>query len=154
MRQASALPDRFGDPQRTSPLGLARLASSSSSCSTVSHLEKLETISNHREFSGFLRPKIAIEIGTLFGGTLQAIAKYSERVYSIDIDPAVPERLDGLFPNVKYLTGRSDELLPRLIDDLQSSAAPLTFALVDGDHSAEAVRDDINHLLRFRPEPG
>jgi hypothetical protein len=98
-----------------------------------------------------LRPKIAIEIGTQFGGSLQAIAKYSERVYSIDIDPAVPERLDGLFPNVKYLTGRSDELLPRLIDGLQSSAAPLTFALVDGDHSTEAVRDDINHLLRFRP---
>jgi cephalosporin hydroxylase len=98
-----------------------------------------------------LRPKIAIEIGTLFGGSLQVLSKYSDQVYSIDIDPEVPKVIGNLFANVRYLTGNSDYLLPPLIDDLQQNGAELAFALVDGDHSANGVRKDINHLLRFRP---
>ena len=59
-----------------------------------------------------LRPKVAIEIGTRFGGSLQVIAQYSERVYSLDIDPEVTDRLKGRFPNVEYLIGPSDQTLP------------------------------------------
>lgn len=98
-----------------------------------------------------LRPKIAIEIGTRFGGSLQVLAKFCERVYAIDIDPDVPGRLDGKFPNVEYLIGRSDQLLPPLLDRLQQDGAELSFALVDGDHSTDGVRNDIDSLLRFSP---
>lgn len=98
-----------------------------------------------------LRPKIAVEIGTRFGGSLQVLAQFCDKVYSIDIDPDVPKRLAGKFPNVEYLTGRSDDLLPSLFDGLQDTGADLSFVLVDGDHSTDGVRKDIDNVLRFRP---
>jgi hypothetical protein len=98
-----------------------------------------------------LRPKVAIEIGTLFGGSLQVLARFCERVYSLDIDPEIPRRLEGKYPNVEYLIGPSDQTLPPLIDRLQREQAELGFALVDGDHSTEGVKRDIDILLRFRP---
>jgi hypothetical protein len=51
-----------------------------------------------------LKPKVAIEIGTGFGGSLQVLAQFCDRVYSIDVDPDVPSRLAGRFPNVEYLS--------------------------------------------------
>lgn len=98
-----------------------------------------------------LRPKVAIEIGTRYGGSLQVLSQFCHRVYSIDVDPDIPRRLEGKFPNVEYLIGPSDQLLPSLIDRLAEEGAELSFALVDGDHSAEGVRKDIDNLLRFRP---
>lgn len=100
---------------------------------------------------GQLRPKVAIEIGTRFGGSLQVLFHYSDLVYSIDVDPEVPTRLTERFPKVKFLTGPSDEILPSLIDRLQREKCEVSFALVDGDHSTEGVRRDINNLLRFQP---
>jgi len=41
--------------------------------------------------------------------------------------------------------------MPPLLDRLQRDGAELGFALVDGDHSAEGVREDLDNLLRFRP---
>lgn len=98
-----------------------------------------------------LRPKVAIEIGTKNGGSLQVLSEFCDRVYSIDIDPEVPKRLEGRFDNVEYLIGPSDVILPTLLRELQHKGAELSFALVDGDHSAEGVRKDIDNLLRFRP---
>ena len=98
-----------------------------------------------------LKPKVAIEVGTNFGGSLQVLSRFCESVYSIDIDPNVPSRLHGKFPNVEYLTGRSDYLLPLLVDKLQREQAELSFALIDGDHSTDGVRKDIENLLRYRP---
>src|SRR5437868_8530331 len=42
----------------------------------------------------YLRPKVAIEIGTRFGGSLQVLSHFSDRVYSLDIDAEVPSRLE------------------------------------------------------------
>jgi hypothetical protein len=98
-----------------------------------------------------LRPKVAIEIGTRYGGSLQVMAQFSDKVYAIDVDPDIPRRLEGKFPNVEYLIGQSDQILPPLIDRLAEEGAEFSFALVDGDHSAEGVRKDIDNLLRFRP---
>jgi hypothetical protein len=98
-----------------------------------------------------LRPKVAIEIGTRFGGSLQVIARYCERVYSLDIDPEVTDRLKGRFPNVEYLIGPSDQTLPALINRLQREEAEVGFVLVDGDHTAPGLRKDIDNLLQLRP---
>jgi hypothetical protein len=98
-----------------------------------------------------LQPKVAIEIGTRFGGSLQVLAKYCEQVYSLDIDPEVPVRLAGQYQNVEYLIGPSTQTLPALLKKMSAGKAELAFVLVDGDHSAEGVRADINALLQFQP---
>jgi len=98
-----------------------------------------------------LRPKAAIEIGTRFGGSLQVLARHCGRVYSLDIDPEVKERLKGRFENVEYLIGRSDETLPPLIDRLQREKTEVGFVLIDGDHSTDGVRRDIDNILRYKP---
>lgn len=99
-----------------------------------------------------IRPKVSLEIGTYKGGSLQVISHFSERVHSVDIDPTVPERLAGRFPNVSYHTGPSAEVLPTLIAERERSGENIDFILVDGDHSTKGVRNDINTLLSFRPK--
>ena len=98
-----------------------------------------------------LRPKVAIEIGTRFGGSLQVLAKYCGQVYSLDIDPEVPARMEGQYKNVEYLIGPSTQTLPALLQKLSAQKAELAFVLVDGDHSAQGVRADINAILQFKP---
>jgi hypothetical protein len=92
-----------------------------------------------------LRPKVAIEIGTEDGGSLQVLSHFCDRVFAIDRDQDVPRRLEGKFSNVEYLIGPSQKILPPLIDRLQREKAELSFALVEG------VRQDIDNLLRFHP---
>jgi hypothetical protein len=98
-----------------------------------------------------LRPKVAIEIGTRFGGSLQVLSQFCGFVYSIDVDTEVPKRLAGKFPNVEFMIGSSVELLPPLLEKLQREHAELGFALVDGDHSTDGVRQDIDNLMKITP---
>lgn len=98
-----------------------------------------------------INPCVGIEIGVRFGGSLQVMAKYCDCVYALDSDPDVPEKMEGRYPNVEYLTGLSSDTLPPLIDRLKGEEAKLAFVLVDGDHSSEGVRADINQILRYRP---
>jgi Cephalosporin hydroxylase len=98
-----------------------------------------------------LKPRVSIEIGTCRGGSLQILAKLSEKVYSLDIDPEVPQRLAGKHPNVEYIIGSSRTTLPPLVAQLQKTNQLVSFVLVDGDHSAEGVRCDIDNILQFQP---
>jgi hypothetical protein len=98
-----------------------------------------------------LRPRVAIEIGTRFGGSLQVISKYASKVYSLDVDPTVEQRLSGKFNNVEFIIGSSTVTLPPLIQKLKDEDARLEFVLVDGDHSASGVEADINNILAFMP---
>ena len=54
-----------------------------------------------------LRPRVAVEIGTRMGGSLQVLAHFAEKVYALDLDPEVPERLKGRHANVEYIIGPS-----------------------------------------------
>jgi hypothetical protein len=97
------------------------------------------------------RPAVSVEVGTADGGSLQVVATASDKVYSIDMDPACREKLSPLFPNVEFRTGGSAELLPQLLRDIAGRQEPLGFVLIDGDHSAEGVRRDIEAVLSFTP---
>ena len=101
---------------------------------------------------GAIRPKLAIEVGTYLGGSLQVIAKNSERVISLDMDDSIEGKLGSRFPNVQFVAGRTQETLPKLVSSLNELGESPEFVLVDGDHSVEGVRDDINSLLKIQPQ--
>jgi hypothetical protein len=96
------------------------------------------------------QPDCSIEIGTYHGGSLSLISQYSRAVFSIDIDPEVPGRLPPM-DNVSYFTGDSRQLLPMLFEALGEDDLAVDFVLIDGDHSAEGVRRDLNLVLDYKP---
>jgi hypothetical protein len=98
-----------------------------------------------------LRPQRAIEVGTYQGGSLQVLAHFCEHVESIDIDPSIPERLGSRFRNVRFRIGNSADLLPSVFREAELANQPVDFVLIDGDHSTEGVRRDINAILSVLP---
>jgi len=98
-----------------------------------------------------LRPEVAMEVGTHFGGSLQALVAHCGAVHSIDIDPGVRDRLAARFPQVRFHIGPSRELIPPVMQEIAARGLRLGFVLVDGDHSAAGVKSDIEALLRHRP---
>ena len=42
-------------------------------------------------------------------------------------------------------------ILPPLLDRISGRGEELGFVLIDGDHSTEGVRSDINAILRYKP---
>jgi predicted O-methyltransferase YrrM len=98
-----------------------------------------------------IKPEIAIEIGTSNGGSLQVISKYAKKVYAIDIDPTVIDRLGSKFKNVEFLIGDSKIIIPKLITELQENNKSIEFALIDGDHSSRGVQLDIENILKYVP---
>lgn len=97
------------------------------------------------------RPDVAIEVGTYKGGSLQVLSMAARKVYSLDISVCPKESLESRFENVEFLTGDSRKLLPALLTQITKSGERLGFVLIDGDHSTDAVRADINAVLRYRP---
>jgi Methyltransferase domain len=92
-----------------------------------------------------LKPRLALEIGTAEGGSLARIAAHSERVISFDL---VEPTLDmGGLPNVELRTGDSHALLPAELERLAAAGESVDFVLVDGDHSAEGARIDMEDVL-------
>jgi cephalosporin hydroxylase len=98
-----------------------------------------------------MRPKVAVEIGSRYGGSMQILARYAERVLSLDIDDTCQERLGPKHLNAEFITGFSQETFGPLLDKLTKQDAELGFVLIDGDHSAKGVRGDIECLLNYRP---
>jgi hypothetical protein len=92
-----------------------------------------------------LKPRLAIEIGTAEGGSLSRIAAHSDRVISFDL--VEPEERIKQLPNVELRTGDSHRLLPAELERLTQAGESVDFVLVDGDHSAEGARQDIEDLL-------
>ncbi len=97
-----------------------------------------------------LRPKLSIEVGTYQGGSLSLLSAHSGWVYSLDIDPDIPKKF-AHFRNTTFITESSLTALPALLARLEAESAPLEFILIDGDHSHEGVRHDLNAVLRYRP---
>ena len=96
------------------------------------------------------RPRVAVEVGTFRADSLSLISQYAEEVYSIDIDPSIPEKYSHL-ENVTFLTGSSVKVLPFLLRELNDKGKGVDFILIDGDHSGEAVTEDLNTVLHYTP---
>ncbi len=94
-----------------------------------------------------LKPETVIEIGNADGGSLQVLAKLVPKVYAIDLDKRVHDKLKPQFPKVEFHTGDSKEILPALLKKIQQQHEKLGLILIDGDHSAEGVKADINAIL-------
>ncbi len=96
-------------------------------------------------------PRCSIEIGTYKGGSLSLLSQFSNMIFSIDPDPTVSEQC-GFFNNVTFLTGLSKDSLPLLLKSLEYEQVPVDFILLDGDHSAEGVKNDLNIVLSYIPQ--
>lgn len=91
-----------------------------------------------------VRPALAIEVGTAEGACLRRIAMHSGEVHSFDlITPSIPD----LPANVRLHTGDSHALLPEVLAGFAAEGRNVDFVLVDGDHSADGVRRDVEALL-------
>ena len=93
----------------------------------------------------FLRPRLAVEIGTAQGGSLRRIAAHAEAVHAFDI--VDPGGLRHELPEVEFHVGDSGEKLPAVLAQLHAEGDHVDFALVDGDHTADGVRRDAQALL-------
>ena len=98
---------------------------------------------------GDIKPLVSIEIGSREGGSLQLISQLSKTVYSLDIDPSV-KNLTEKFSNVNFIIGDSKDTLPVLLNDLSEKNEHPDFILIDGDHSAEGVKRDIENILQLK----
>src|SRR4051794_15650871 len=92
-----------------------------------------------------LQPRLSIEIGTAEGGSLARIAAHSEVTHSFDM--VLPHEEMRELPGVTLHTGDNHELLPPLLAELAEEGRNVDFVLVDGDHSSEGVRRDVEDLL-------
>lgn len=90
-----------------------------------------------------LKPALALEIGTAEGASLRAIAAHCDEVHAFDlVEPSIT------VPNNAVLhTGDSHVLLRSVLEELAASGRNVDFVLVDGDHSAEGVKQDLEDLL-------
>jgi hypothetical protein len=93
-----------------------------------------------------LRPELAIEVGTARGGSLRRIAAHAREVHSFDVDPGVAAVVAAL-PNATAHIGDSRETLPAFLAGAERDGRNVDFALVDGDHSSDGVRRDVEAVL-------
>lgn len=98
-----------------------------------------------------IRPECAIEVGTYKGGSLSVLSRFSKKVYTLDIDPACREQFESRFSNVEFITGSSHDTLPALFYQLEKRNEAFEFILIDGDHSRDGVKRDINNILKYKP---
>ena len=99
-----------------------------------------------------LRPKVAIEIGTYNGGSLQVLKEYCDKVYAIDFTPEYRDQRCDNFDNVEFIIGDSKTEIPKLISQLKNRNEALEFILIDGDHSETGVLSDITNCLNYSPK--
>jgi hypothetical protein len=92
-----------------------------------------------------IEPRLSLEIGTYEGGSLRWIAEHSDHVDTFDLDDLVYDRT-GLL-NVSFHQGDSKVTVPRVLAWYTEQGIAVDFVLIDGDHSSEGVRTDLEHVL-------
>ncbi len=98
-----------------------------------------------------LRPAVAIEVGTHRGGSLAILAKYSAKVYSLELEPWAHQNLSDKFSNVDFITGNSNNTLAPLLGEIRTRNEALSLILIDGSKHCEGETSDIERILDFEP---
>ncbi|MGH2961509.1 MAG: class I SAM-dependent methyltransferase [Solirubrobacterales bacterium] len=93
---------------------------------------------------GQLSPGLAIEIGTAEGRSLATIAANSTEVHAIDL---TRELLADEPANAHFHQGDSRTVLPELLTGFAAEGRNVDFVLVDGDHSSDGARSDLETIL-------
>lgn len=91
------------------------------------------------------KPRVSLELGTYEGGSLRFLAAHSQHVHTLDLYDVITDH--EAFRNVSFYEGNSRVVLPEVLRALEREGVEIDFALVDGDHSAEGVRLDLDNLL-------
>jgi hypothetical protein len=91
-----------------------------------------------------LEPHLGIEIGTAQGGSLARIAAHCREVHSFDLEHEPGRHWPA---NAELHSGDSHVLLAELLDRLAGEGRNVDFVLVDGDHTTEGARQDLEDLL-------
>lgn len=99
-----------------------------------------------------IKPKVAIEIGTYNGGSLQVLSEFSDKVYAVDLTPSYRDKRCAELSNVEYLIGDSKTIIPDLVSKINSNDDIVEFILIDGDHSTQGVLEDITNVLKLLPK--
>jgi predicted RNA methylase len=97
-----------------------------------------------------LKPKVSLEVGIYYGGSLSITAQYIEKVYAIDIDPDVIGRFK-IPANVEVMIADSQVAIPQVLDRVRQDGQDLELVFIDADHSAEGVKRDIEAVLKYMP---
>lgn len=90
----------------------------------------------------------AIEIGCYTGGFLRQLVATHQHVFSIDLDHKLIDKNNRNFSLVSWFTGDSKEQIPIA---LTSATLPISFMLIDGDHSYNGVSTDLYKCLEYIP---
>lgn len=97
------------------------------------------------------RPQVALEVGSLHGGSLQVMAVCARKVYALEQDAEHCARLRQRFPNVEVIAGPSEQTLPGVLERIGEAGEALGFVLIDGAHDTGSVLTDLTNLLCVRP---
>jgi len=91
-----------------------------------------------------LKPKTTLEIGHRMGGCTRWLSKFSEHVWTVDIDPHVIES-SKRFHNVTSMPMTSAEAMRQL----KNGGKHFEFAVIDGDHSADVACSDLRQAMEL-----
>jgi hypothetical protein len=92
------------------------------------------------------RPRLAVQIGTADGGSLERMARHAEAVHAFDFIPPALEAGER-FANVTFHTGDPQELLAAFLAALADDGGNVDFVLLTGDGAPGGVRRSLEQLL-------
>ena len=106
----------------------------------MSTLEKLRLIG----LLNCINPKAVIEFGYQRGGATKWLAKFANKVITIDVNEFVSEASSN-HPNVEPWNCTTNEAINRI----NTNSLSLDLAIVDENHSRRAVAQDIEGILPY-----
>lgn len=97
------------------------------------------TVEEARILSWFARNRVVLEIGTGLGVSTRALAEGAQYVLTVDNDPWVQSTIWPSFVDCPNITTYEE------VPNIPRARADLFF--IDGDHSPEGLRRDINRVM-------